>query len=453
MRANYRLGAKMTLVLAEQRWLRLSSFTAFYFAQGVPIGLIAAMAPWLSQQGVAEADIAWFFTVVALPWAFKLLAGPFMDRFTAPAMGFRRPWALAAQGGLVAAFVALAATAPAAHEMVALMAFGFLVNTFAATQDVAVDGMAIDILPEDERGRANAFMAFGQTLGVATFTAVCGFLLVRFGVGGAAVACGFTVGVIFTLVAVVRERAGEKLMPWSEGRPALVERTQGVHIYEILRDLLRVLFLPMSLLLVLVEFLARVRDGIAIVVFPVIAVQELGFTAESYAAFDAVAGLTAAVVGVAVGPLIDRRGARRYLMGALVLAAVAHAAFALLTPLWDNQAFVIALGIAAKILGQVVFVAVIALFMTLCWTKVAATQFAIYMSLANLSRTIGSALFALVAADTGYSTEFAAMAVLLAASAAVLLLFDGGKHKEQLQAVAAQGDRDGAGQGASAPGG
>ena len=91
MRANYRLGAKMTLVLAEQRWLRLSSFTAFYFAQGVPIGLIAAMAPWLSQQGVAEADIAWFFTVVALPWAFKLLAGPFMDRFTAPAMGFRRP--------------------------------------------------------------------------------------------------------------------------------------------------------------------------------------------------------------------------------------------------------------------------------------------------------------------------------------------------------------------------
>ena len=447
MRATYRPGADMTLVLAEQRWLRLSSFTAFYFAQGVPIGLFGATMPWLSQQGVAEADIAWYATVVALPWAFKLLAGPFMDRFTAPAMGFRRPWALAAQAGLVAAFVALAATAPAAHEMVALMAFGFLVNTFAATQDVAVDGMAIDILPEDERGRANAFMAFGQTLGAAAFTAACGFLLVRFGVAGAAVACGLAVGLIFTLVAMVRERAGEKLMPWSEGRPALVERAQGVRFREIFRDLLRVLFLPMSLLLVLVEFLARVRDGIAIVVFPVIAVQELGFDAQSYAAFDAVTGLIAAVAGVAVGPFIDRRGARRYLMGALVLAAVAHAAFALLTPLWDSQAFVIALGLIAKILGQVVFVAVIALFMTLCWTKVAATQFAIYMSLANLSRTVGSALFALVAVHMGYSLEFLAMAVLLAASAAVLLLFDGRKHTERLKAVAARGDRDIAGKG------
>ena len=121
------------------------------------------------------------------------------------------------------------------------------------------------------------------------------------------------------------------------------------------------------------------------------------------------------------------------------MAAIAHAAFAFLTPFWDSQAFVIALGLIAKILGQVVFVAVIALFMTLCWTKVAATQFAIYMSLANLSRTIGSALFALVAAHMGYSSEFLAMAVLLAASAAVLLLFDGRKHTERLKAVAASG--------------
>lgn len=427
----------MTLVLAEQRWLRLSSFTAFYFAQGVPIGLIMAIVPWLSQEGVSAQDIAWYSTVVALPWAFKLLAGPFMDRFTAPAMGFRRPWALAAQGGLVLAFVALALAAPTADTLVALMAFGFLINTFAATQDVAVDGMAIDILPEDERGRANAFMGFGQTMGVAAFQAACGFLLVRVGVGGAAVACGIMVGVIFALVAMVRERVGEKLMPWSEGRPALVERAQSVRFKEILRDLVRVLFLPMSLLLVLVEFLARVRDGIAIVVFPVIAVQELGFDAETYAAFDAAAGLVAAVVGVAVGPFIDRHGARRYLMGALVLAAIAHAAFALLTPLWHDQAFVIALGLVAKILGQIVFVAVIALFMTLCWTKVAATQFAIYMSLANLSRTIGSALLALVTVHMSYSMEFLAMAVLLAASAAVLLLFDGQQHSERLKAVTA----------------
>ena len=53
-----------------------------------------------------------------------------------------------------------------------LVAIGFVINTFAALQDVAVDGMAIDVLPENERGRANAFMAFGQVIGFSGFGAL-----------------------------------------------------------------------------------------------------------------------------------------------------------------------------------------------------------------------------------------------------------------------------------------
>ena len=154
----------MDLVLSERRWLRLSSFTAFYVAQGVPIGLVGALLPWLVAEGYSEAEVAWFATWVTAPWAIKLLAGPVMDRFTVPSMGFRRPWALAAQVGLVLALVALAAAGAAGSSLVALTAAGFVINMFAATQDVAVDGMAIDILPLNERGRANAFMAFGQDL-------------------------------------------------------------------------------------------------------------------------------------------------------------------------------------------------------------------------------------------------------------------------------------------------
>ena len=165
----------MPLILSEQRWLRFGAFCAFYFAQGVPIGLLTVAIPaWLAQEGATVGDLAWFTGFVSAPWGFKLVAGPFMDRFKFLPMGFRRPWVMAAQGGLALSFVALAATGDLGLDsLTPLMAIGFVINAFAATQDVAVDGMAIDILPEDERGRANAFMAAGQVAGFSAYGALC----------------------------------------------------------------------------------------------------------------------------------------------------------------------------------------------------------------------------------------------------------------------------------------
>jgi PAT family beta-lactamase induction signal transducer AmpG len=61
----------------------------------------------------------------------------------------------------------------------------FAVNVFSSVQDVAVDGMAIDVLPAEERGRANAFMAFGQVAGYSASAALCALALVAFGIKGA----------------------------------------------------------------------------------------------------------------------------------------------------------------------------------------------------------------------------------------------------------------------------
>ena len=54
-----------------------------------------------------------------------------------------------------------------------LTAVVFTINLFAAVQDVAVDGMAIDVLPESERARANALMAFGQVAGFFVVRSAC----------------------------------------------------------------------------------------------------------------------------------------------------------------------------------------------------------------------------------------------------------------------------------------
>ena len=171
--------------LTDSRWLRFASFTALYFAQGIPIGLLnIALPAWLAEHGVGGAEIAWYQGIVTLPWGFKLFAGPFMDRFALPAMGRRRPWVMAAQIGLTGALTLLALFSQPTEQLTWIVAVGLLVNCFAAVQDVAVDGMAIDVLPESERGRANALMAFGQVAGFSSFAALSGVLLQRSGLRG-----------------------------------------------------------------------------------------------------------------------------------------------------------------------------------------------------------------------------------------------------------------------------
>ncbi len=425
----------MALVLSERRWLRFGAFSAFYFAQGVPIGLLSVAIPgWLSEQQLSTGDLAMFTSVVSAPWGFKLIAGPFMDRFKYLPMGFRRPWVMAAQGSLIVSLLAMAMLGEL--DVTALgpfMVAGFVVNACAATQDVAVDGMAIDILPEDERGRANAFMAFGQVSGAAAFGALCGMLLPMVGMPATAFVCAGTVAVIFTIVAVVRERSGERVLPWTRGAPTQRYEATKRGVGEIFSDLIRVLFLPMSVVLVLVEFLNRARDGIAVAVFPKFAVDVVGLTGEEYSAYASALSLVAAIVGVALGPFIDRWGARRFLMGSLIASAICHVAGGLLLDVMQNGSMVLALALLVYLAGQLVFIAIIALFMNLCWTAVAATQFSVYMALANVSRTIGGMAFALVADHLSYSHDFLIMGGLLALSAIALVFFNEGSHAATLR--------------------
>jgi PAT family beta-lactamase induction signal transducer AmpG len=433
-----------SLYLAESRWLRLTAFTALYAAQGIPIGLLSIAVPaWLADRGMALPEIAAYTAVVSLPWGFKLIAGPFMDRFTFLPMGRRRPWVLAAQGGLTLALLPLLWAPDPMSNLFVLTVMGFVINCFSAVQDVAVDGMAIDILPADERGRANALMAFGQAAGFSLFAAICGTLLSRSGMPAAALACALGVGLIFFLVALTRERLGERLLPWSEGEASATKVAPERNFKAIFGKLLKVLFLPMSLLLTLTEMMNRFRDGVALSVFPAFAVQELDYSLEVYTQFIGVAGFLAAAVGIVFGPMIDRYGAKRLIMVGLIGAVGVSFTFAATESLWSITEYVVTAWILASVFGQILFIGLIAQYMNICWAPVAATQFAIYMSLANLARSMGAGLFALVAAELSYAQDFVLMGALLLLAGVSLWRFDPVSHQQRLDDL----DADSAGLG------
>ena len=80
-----------TFALSSDPRVRYATGSIMYFAQGIPQGLLSIAIPaWLASQGIGAAEIASYLAVIVLPWAFKLVTGPLMDRYEFLPMGRRR---------------------------------------------------------------------------------------------------------------------------------------------------------------------------------------------------------------------------------------------------------------------------------------------------------------------------------------------------------------------------
>jgi PAT family beta-lactamase induction signal transducer AmpG len=373
-----------------------------YFAQGIPYGLMNIAVPaWLASQGVGAGQIASFLAVIILPWAFKLLSGPLMDRYQFPPMGRRRPWVLGAQLGMTLSFFSLVLVDNPAEQVGLLTLLGLFINVFAATQDVAVDGMAIDVTPVDEQGRLNGFMVFGKAIGWGITSAVTGTLLVTFGLGVTAVAAAAVQAVVLLGFMMTMERRGERRLPWSSG-DAVAERRAGQSFAKVVQGLNTVLWTRVSLILMTIMLFDGFIGGYGHALMPIAAIKLFGYTTPQWSQLVAAMGLAGAAVALVLGPMIDRFGAKRMLI--LTISLVALHAFLLAETqyLWENATYVKVMLAAWVLLGPVTMVCMIALAMTICSSATSATQFAIYMSLANLGSSAGSKTYGLIAERTSY---------------------------------------------------
>jgi PAT family beta-lactamase induction signal transducer AmpG len=142
---------------------RLLVVTLLGFASGLPLALTGqAMQAWLSVEGLDVATIG-FLSLVGLPYTFKFLWAPLMDRFELPWLGRRRGWLVLTQLALAGALLLMAATSPsAATRTFALLAV--LVAFVSASQDVVIDAYRTDLLPPAERGLGSSIYVLGYRL-------------------------------------------------------------------------------------------------------------------------------------------------------------------------------------------------------------------------------------------------------------------------------------------------
>jgi len=418
--------------LSSSPKVRYATGAMAYFAQGIPMGLLhIALPAWLATKGVSPAGIAAFLGVIMLPWAFKLLVGPLMDHFEYLPMGKRRPWVLGAQLGMVVSLLALALVDDPVAQIGLLTGVGFLINAFTATQDVAVDGMSIDLVPVEEEGRLNAFMSFGKSIGWAITSAVAGTLLVAFGLKVTGVVCAVGAALVLVYLVLVRERHSERLLPWTGGE-ASAKNEPPPSFRQVFSDLNHILWSRGSIIIMAIMFIDGIVSGYGRALMPIAAIEVFGFTTPQWSDLNAVMGLAGAVIALGLGPLIDRFGAKA-MMGLTILLTGIHAfTLAGTQEMWSNDTYVLVMISAWIMLLPVIMVCALALAMSICSSGESATQFAIYMSVSNLGATFGSFIYGAVADVTTWPQNYALKGLLVFLLLLAILMFRSHGHPEEL---------------------
>lgn len=151
------------------RW-RLGLLLSLYVAQGLPTGVFNQALPAILRSYHVPLTLIGLSGFLAVPWALKFLWAPLVDAWFCARIGQRRSWILPMQLAGIAALVLIASFDPRAlHEpsgLAALFLLLFLVNLFAATQDIATDALAVRMLSFHERGLGNGVQVAGYRLGL-----------------------------------------------------------------------------------------------------------------------------------------------------------------------------------------------------------------------------------------------------------------------------------------------
>ena len=150
-----------------------------YISEGIPYGFTsAAMVAYLRAEGITLEQVGVFVAALFLPWSFKWAWAPLVDLFRFNRYGGRKAWIVACTVMIVLTLLTTA-WLDLVRDFELLVAVVLVHNIFCATQDVAIDGLAVSTLKEDERGRGNGFMFGGQNFGIllggAGAIAVMGF--------------------------------------------------------------------------------------------------------------------------------------------------------------------------------------------------------------------------------------------------------------------------------------
>jgi PAT family beta-lactamase induction signal transducer AmpG len=381
------------------------------FASGLPLYVLLNLLPaWLRSEGVDLRTIG-FFALIQLPYTWKFLWSPAIDRYALPLLGRRRGWMLVTQLLLVASIPLFGQLYPR-DDIWAIVYLSTAVAFFSATQDIVLDAFRREILPDPELGlgtsihvnayRVSSLVPGALSLILADHLPWSTVYLIT--------ALFMLPGLGLTLV------AAEPVL--RHGRPRnLTEAIVDPFREFIARNGWRAALLTLGFI-----FLYKLGDSMATALATPFYL-DMGFTMTDIGVIAKNAGLWASVIGGLLGGLwMVRIGINRglWLFGAVQLVSILGFAWLAWVGRPDRLllAFVIAFEALGVGLGTAAFTAFIARATDPRYT---ATQYALFTSLAAVPRSLVNASTGWIVERTGW-LDFYLLCTLLALPGMALLL-------------------------------
>lgn len=346
------------------------------FACGLPLFLtMGVLQAWMTEKGVDLAIIG-LITLVQLPYNWKFLWAPFLDRYTPSFLGRRKGWLLLAQIALLISIGGLGFSDPE-YFLKGTILLAFLVCFFSATQDIIVDAYRREDLPNEELGLGASIYMYGYRLG--TLLASGGGLILADHVSWTTVyliMAGCLLPCIITTL--LSPEPVTQVSPPSTLKHAMIEP---------LKD-----FFQRSGSFWILVFIVLYKIGDTMAgAFSIPFYKDLEFSNTEIGAVVKIFGSWAIIAGALTGGLMMiRMGINRCLWIFGILQALSTACFAILAQIGHNNfflSFVISFENLSSGMGTAAFLAFLA---SITNKKFTATQYALLSSLMAIPRIMAA---------------------------------------------------------------
>ena len=365
------------------------------FTSGLPLYVLIQLVPaWLRTEGVDLSTIG-LFSLMMLPYNWKFLWSPLLDRFSVPGLGRRRGWMLVTQLGLLISIGTLGHFNPE-FSLKAAVWLVLIVSIFGATQDIVIDAYRRELLPDDELGTGNSIFVNAYRIS----SLVPG-----------------------SLALILSDHLPWSTVFWITGGFMLVGILTSLVIKEVVSDIQAPRTLREAVVKPFVEFINRAGWQTAGLVLLFILLYKLGdnmatalatpfyldmgFSRTEIGTVVKVATLWSSIAGSIIGGIVMLKvsiNKALWLFGIVQITSILG--FAWLALVGDNLT-VLFVVVSFEYLGVGMgSVALIAFMAAQTSIRFAATQFALLSSLAALPRTLANASTGFIIEQIGYFNFF-----------------------------------------------
>jgi PAT family beta-lactamase induction signal transducer AmpG len=370
---------------------RLAVILLLGFSSGLPLALTGGtLQAWMTVEGVDLATIG-IFTLVGIPYTWKFLWSPFMDRFVPPFLGRRRGWLVVTQLALAALIASMAFASPKA-DLAWLALLAVLVTFASASQDIVFDAYRTDIAAPEQRGLAAAFTVVGYRVAMLTSGAAA---LVLVAGSGFIPALGWQ-NTYLVMAGLMGLGAVATLLGPEPAVSAPPPRTLEEAVWLPLKEFFG---RPGAWVLLALIVLYKLGDAFAGSLTTAFLLRGAGFPLDDVGYVNKGMGLAATIFGALFGgTLMVRLGLYRALLVFGVLQAISNLGFMVLALAGKSYPLMVFAVGFENLTGGMGTAAFVALLMALCDRRFTATQYALLSALASFGRVY-------VGPAAGYATD------------------------------------------------